>query len=125
MNTQELAIELVRLCRAGEMKKAVDTLYSKEIVSVEPMAMPTMPAEMRGLEAVKGKTDWWMANHETHSAKVQGPFINGDRFVVHFEFDVTEKKTKKRMQLSEVGVYTASNGKVVREEFFFLAQPSK
>ena len=31
--------------------------------------------------------------------------------------DVTEKNSKKRVQLSEVGVYTVKNGKIVREEF--------
>ena len=31
--------------------------------------------------------------------------------------DVTEKNSKKRFQLSEVGVYTVKNGKIVREEF--------
>ena len=31
--------------------------------------------------------------------------------------DVTEKNSKKRFQLSEVGVYTVKNGKIVRDEF--------
>jgi len=29
----------------------------------------------------------------------------------------TDKNSKNRMQLSEVGVYTVKNGKIVREEF--------
>ena len=40
-----------------------------------------------------------------------------DRFVVQYDADVTDKNSKKRMQLSEVGVYTVKNGKIVQEEF--------
>jgi hypothetical protein len=37
--------------------------------------------------------------------------------VVQYDADVTDKKSKKRFELSEVGVYTVKNGKIVREEF--------
>jgi hypothetical protein len=36
---------------------------------------------------------------------------------VQYDVDVTDKNSGKRMQMSEVGVYTAKNGKIVREEF--------
>ena len=39
------------------------------------------------------------------------------RFVVRYDMDVTDKSSKKRMQISEVGVYTVKDGKIVREEF--------
>jgi hypothetical protein len=42
--------------------------------------------------------------------------------VVQYDIDVTDKNSKKRMQLSEVGVYTAKDGKIVREEFLPLAE---
>jgi hypothetical protein len=54
---------------------------------------------------------------ETHSVKVHGPFVAHDRFVVQYDMDVTDKGSNKRMQLSEVGVYTVKHGKIVREEF--------
>jgi hypothetical protein len=38
-------------------------------------------------------------------------------FVVQYDADVSDKKSKQRRQLSEVGVYTVKNGKIVREEF--------
>ena len=44
-------------------------------------------------------------------------FVGHDRFVVQYDADVTDKKSKERQQLSEVGVYTAKDGKIVREEF--------
>jgi sugar (pentulose or hexulose) kinase len=47
----------------------------------------------------------------------RGPFVAHDRFVVQYDIDVTDKSSKKRMQISEVGVYTVKEGKIVREEF--------
>jgi ketosteroid isomerase-like protein len=122
MNTEEVANKLVEYCRKGEWMKAVDDLYAKDIVSVEPHAMENMPAEMRGIDQVRGKTEWWEKNMEVHSAKVSGPFVARDTFVVQFDVDATDKNSKKRMQMSEVGIYTAKDGKVVREEFLPLAQ---
>jgi ketosteroid isomerase-like protein len=119
MTTTEVAQKLVDLCRHGKNLEAIQTLYAKDIVSVEPMAMPNMPAEMRGMEAVLGKSTWWVNNHEIHSATVAGPFVAGDRFVVQFDYDVTDKPSGKRMQMSESGVYTVAGGKVSKEEFFY------
>jgi len=122
MNTEEVATKLVKFCRKGEWMKAIDELYGKDIVSVEPRAMENMPAEMRGIDQVRGKTDWWEKNMEVHSAKVGGPFVARDTFVVWFDVDVTDKASKKRMQMSEVGIYTVKDGKVSREEFLPLAK---
>src|SRR5262249_20727995 len=108
--------------RNGEWMKAVDDLYAKDIVSVEPRAMENMPAEMRGLDQVRGKTEWWENNFEVHSYKVGGPFVARDTFVVQFDVDVTEKASKERMQMSEIGIYTVKDGKVAREEFLPLSQ---
>jgi ketosteroid isomerase-like protein len=122
MNTEEVATKLVEFCRKGEWMKAIDELYAKDIVSVEPRAMENMSAEMRGIDQVRGKTEWWEKNMEVHSAKVSGPFVARDTFVVQFDVDVTDKASKKRMQMSEVGIYTVKDGKVSREEFLPLAQ---
>jgi hypothetical protein len=122
MNTEEVAKKLVELCRNGEWMKAVDELYSKDIVSVEAREMENMPAEMRGIDQGRGKTVWWENNMEVHSAKVGDPFVAGDKFVVQFDVDVTDKTSNKRMQMSEVGIYTVKDGKVAREEFLPLAQ---
>jgi SnoaL-like domain len=122
MSTEEVATRLVELCRNGEWRKALDELYAKDIVSVEAHEMENMPAEMRGIDQVRGKTDWWEKNMEVHSAKVSGPFVARDTFVVQFDIDVTDKASKKRMQMSEVGIYAVKDGKVAREEFLPLAQ---
>ena len=122
MNTEEVAKKLADYCRNGEWMKAVDDLYAEDIVSVEPHAMENMPVEMRGIDQVRGKTEWWEKNFDVHSTKVGGPFLARDTFVVQFDVDVTEKASKKRIQMSEVGIYTVKDGKVSREEFLPLAQ---
>jgi hypothetical protein len=122
MTTEEVAKKLVGFCRNEEWRKAVESLYANDIVSVEARENDGMPAEMRGLDQVRGKTDWWEQNMEVHSSKVSGPFVARDTFVVQFDVDITDKTSNKRMQLSEVGVYTVKDGKVSREEFFPLAE---
>lgn len=117
MNTEEVAQKVVELVRKQAWHEAFDTLYDKNIVSVEASGMGGESPEKRGFDQVRGKIDWWVNAMEVHSFKANGPFVAHDRFVVQYDADVTEKNSKKRFQLSEVGVYTVKNGKIVREEF--------
>jgi hypothetical protein len=117
MTTQEVAQKVVELTRKHAWREAVDRLYDKDIVSLEARTMDGSSPETRGIDGVRGKTDWWEQNMQVHSAKVSGPFVAHDRFVVQYDVDVTDKNSGKRMQMSEVGVYTVKNGKIVREEF--------
>jgi SnoaL-like domain len=122
MSTEDVAMKLVELCKGSDWKKAVDDLYAKDIVSIEPREVAGMPAEMRGIDNVRGKTDWWEKNMEVHDSKISGPFVAGDTFVVRFDIDATDKNSKKRMKMSEVGIYTVKDDKVVREKFLPLAE---
>ena len=122
MSTEDVAMRLVELCKGTEWKKAVDDLYANDIVSVEPREVAGMPAEMRGIDKVRGKNDWWEKNMEVHDSKVSGPFVAGDTFVVRFDIDATDRNSQKRMHMSEVGIYTVKDDKVVREKFLPLAE---
>ena len=117
MNTEQVAKKLVELCSKDEWVQAVESLYANDIVSVEPRAMENMPAEMRGLDQVRGKTQWFLENHEIHDSKVSDPFVAHDKFVVKFDIDPTDKAAQERMKISEVGIYTVKDGKIIREEF--------
>lgn len=55
----------------------------------------------------------------TWSVTVSGPWPHGNRFIVGFQIDMTNKPSGQRMQLDEVGLYIVENGKIVREEFFY------
>jgi SnoaL-like protein len=117
MNTEEVAKKVVELTRKQAWVEALETLYDKDIVSVEARTMDGSSPETRGIKGVREKIDWWTTQMEVHSFKVSGPFVAHDRFVVQYDVDVTDKNSKNRIQMSEVGVYTIKNGKIVREEF--------
>jgi ketosteroid isomerase-like protein len=118
-STAAIAQELVALCRAGRNEDAIEKLYSPRIVSVESVGSETMPAEMTGLDAIRGKNEWWSANNEVHSAEVNGPFVGDNQFAVQYTFDVTFKPTGKRTKMTEMALYTVKDGKIVREHFFY------
>jgi hypothetical protein len=119
MTTQEVATKIVQLCSAGKFEEAVAELYSPDIVSMEAGAPPGQSRESKGIEAVKAKGAWWVANHEVHSVKVEGPLVAGQHFAVTFKMDVTFKPDSRRFAMEEVGVYKVVDGKVVYEEFFY------
>lgn len=119
MTTQEVANTLVQLCSQGKFDEAANRLYSPDIVSIEPSAPPGQSRESKGLAAVKAKGEWWTANHEVHSSKVEGPLIAGSYFAVTYKLDVTFKPQSKRFTMEEVAVYKVEGGKIVQEEFFY------
>ena len=114
-----IAEELVALCRAGKNLEAVEKFYSPTIVSVEAAAMPNMPAELTGIQAIRDKHAWWDENNEVHSTEVNGPFVGRDQFAVQHTFDTTFKPTGKRQKLTEMALYTVKDGKIVHERFFY------
>jgi ketosteroid isomerase-like protein len=116
-----VANELVALCRAGRNLDAIAKLYSPKIVSIEPVGSETMPAEMTGIEAIRQKNEQWFENYEVNSAEVNGPFVGGDQFAVHYVFDTTFKPTGQRSAMSEMALYTVKDGKIAREQFFYNA----
>ena len=120
MTTLEVGNKLVELCKQGKAHEAMEALYAPDIVAVEAAAMQNMPAETRGIDAVRAKSKWWADNHTVHSATVEGPWPNGDRFAVKFVYDVTRKAANQRFKMEEIGLYTVKNDKIVREEFFYV-----
>ena len=119
-STAAVADELVSFCRAGRNADAINTLYSADIVSVESMGNESMPREMKGIDAIRGKNQWWGENNVVHAADVQGPFVgNDDKFAVYYNYDVTFKPTGKRNNMEEMALYTVKDGKIVREQFFY------
>jgi ketosteroid isomerase-like protein len=121
-DTLAVGKKLVELCREGKNMEAMDALYSPDIVSVEAGAPPGGSARSEGIAAIKGKGEWWVANHEVHKAEAEGPFPHGDRFIVRFKYDVTAKAgpmAGKRFVMDEAALYTVKDGKIAHEEFFY------
>jgi ketosteroid isomerase-like protein len=119
MTTQEVADSLVKSCAEGKFQEATENLYSPDIVSMEAGAPPGGSRESKGIEAVRGKGEWWNANHAVHSVTVDGPIVAGSHFAVTFKMDVTFKPQNKRFTMEEVALYKVDNGKIVYEEFFY------
>lgn len=122
MSTSEIAKKYVDLCKDNQHHTILETLFSPEAVSVEAIAMPGFPLEAKGIKAIAEKGKTWVDNHEVHSAKLEGPWPNGNRFVVRFSYDVTNKPSGNRFQMDEVGLFTVENGKITREEFFYSTE---
>ena len=121
-DTKAVGEKLVEFCRKGLNLDAISSLYAKDIVSVEAMGNDEMPAEMHGIDKVVAKNKWWYDNNEIHHASAEGPFPNKDRFAVIFHYETTAKagpRKGKRGRFQEVAIYTVTNGKIVREEFFY------
>lgn len=122
MDTKEVGKKLVELCKNGKNMDAINSLYSPDVVSVEAFGNAEMPAEMKGIDQVRGKNQWWVENNEVHSASVAGPYPNKDKFAATFHYEITPKTGPmkgKRVAMDEVAVYTVKGGKIVREEFFY------
>ena len=119
MTTMEIANQFVALCRDGKESEAQDLLYAPDAVSIEAGAPPGGSPEMSGLAAIRGKGEWWYANHEVHQITITGPWPNDDRFIVGFKIDVTQKASGQRFEMDEMALYTVRDGKIIREEFFY------
>ena len=114
---EEIARDTVELNRANKAEEAGERHWADDVVSIEAMDGPM--ARVQGKDAVKGKGDWWFANHEIHSVTADGPWINGDQFAVRYGMDVTVKESGQRMQMDEIGLYTVRDGKIAEERFLF------
>ena len=122
MDMKEIARELAAGCRAGsaEVKANLDRLYAEDAVSVEAADMSGQGRETHGLEAIKGKHEWWESAMEEHASSVMGPFWHGeDRFALFFEVEATDKASGERSRMREIGHYQVADGRIVREEFFY------
>jgi len=118
MDTKDIATELLALCNAGKNMDAINKFYGDNIVSIEvndPMR------ETHGIDAVRGKSAWWLDNHEVHSHSARGPWVNGDQFALEFTYDITFKPTGARSTMNEIAVYTVAGEKIVHEKFLYAS----
>ena len=121
MSAADVGNSLVSLCRQGQFMEVIDQYYSDNIVSVEPVGDEAMPAEMSGIDAVRGKNQWWVENHEVHGVTLDGPFVGDGQFAVRFTMDVTPKMTGQRTTMIEMALYTVVDDKITKEEFYYNA----
>lgn len=117
MTTQQVATQLVALCRQGEIMKAMEELYREDIVSNEPAHSLTKTA--KGKKAVLEKGKQFASSIEVrHGGSFSEPTVAGRYFTVAMVLDATIKGMG-RMTIEEVCVYEVKDGKIVWEQFFF------
>ncbi|MEM8787438.1 MAG: SnoaL-like domain-containing protein [Pseudomonadota bacterium] len=116
-----VANTLADYCRTDKEEQGLSELYASDAVSVEATEGPSGDRVATGLEAIRGKHQWWADNFEVHAAGVDGPFLHGDdRFSLIFDIDATHKQSGQRQAMKEVAVYSLNDaGKIAREEFFY------
>lgn len=116
MTTQQVANQLVALCRQGEIMKAMEELYSDDIASNEPTN--SLVKSAKGKTAVLEKGKQFASSIEVrHGGSFSEPIVAGRYFTVAMVLDATIKG-KGRMKLEEVCVYEVKDGKIVWEQFF-------
>lgn len=124
MTTQEVADRLVELCRKGDYEQAIKELYSPDIVSVEAEGTPNRI--VTGLEAIAEKgVKFQNMLEKVNSTVVTDPIVAENFFSCAMLMNVQMKGVPVAVNMDEVCVYTVSNGKIVREEFFYTPQPQE
>ncbi|WP_425390536.1 SnoaL-like domain-containing protein [Ekhidna sp.] len=123
MTTQEVANELVKLCREGKWDECISKLYSADIVSIEPEGGAW--GKVQGLEAIakKGK-EWNEMVAEFHSGEISDPIVAENFFSITMKSKVTMKGMDHPINMDEICVYEVNNGKVVKEQFFYTPMPA-
>ena len=119
MDLKTIAEMLVAGCRENRAIENLDRLYAPDAVSVEAADMGRGRVT-EGLAGIRGKHEWWESSMEVSGGSVSDPMLHGeDRFAVIFEFQGKEKQSGKAFEMKEVGLYHVTDGKIVREEFFY------
>jgi hypothetical protein len=108
----EIGSSLVTLFNQGKTEEVERLWHHKNIESIEGDGSVFL-----GRKGVAEKNAWWYSTFEMHSAHAEGPFVGASGFAVHFTMEVSPRAGGDRMKSTEVGVYTVSKGKIVREEF--------
>lgn len=116
MDIRELAADYAALVAAGKMDEAALKHWSDDVVTIE--AMPGEMARTVGRAEAEAKAQWWYDNHEIHGFRSEGPFVNGDSFLIVMDIDVTPKGSE-RMQMREIVGYRVADGKVVEERYYY------
>jgi ketosteroid isomerase-like protein len=119
MSTQDIANDLVSMWKQGQFAESGEKYWADDVVSVEAGGPPGMDPASHGKSAARGKGEWWNNTHDIHGVTVEGPYVNGDQFIVRFVMDVTVKDSGARMTMNESALYTIKDGKIAEERFFF------
>ncbi len=121
MEVGQKLVEMVSKGRDGEAE-FVAGYYAADVVSIEGGdGSEEMPSRLEGIDAIKGKHQWWYDNNEVHGTTAIDPYIGHreDQFVIRFHMDITPNEGE-RMQMEEVALFTVKDDKIIQEEYLYL-----
>lgn len=116
MDVRALAQDYADLVAAGKMDEAAMKHWADDVVTVE--AQPGGIQETHGKTEAFDKAKWWYDNHKVHGVRSEGPFVNGDSFLLILDVDVTPRDGV-RTHMREIVSYKVRAGKVVEERYFY------
>lgn len=121
--TVEVAEEYLSLCRRGEFDEAMRRFFSADHVRIESRDMIELPAEIRGVEAIRESGRGFTEENDIHGFDVQGPFVGESRFAARFSIDATFIPTGRRTTIRKLDLYTVHDGVIVCSEVYYNTPP--
>lgn len=125
-DVDRVASRFAELCQRGQYKEAMEELYCEKARHVEACEMPGMPRITEGKPALRQKSEQFFKSNTIHSQSCGEARVNGDQFACEMSMDVTCKEgpmAGQRVSMSETGLYTVKDGKIVEGKFFYAMGP--
>lgn len=113
-STAELGGKLVALFNQGKADEWIKSAWNKKVRSIEGDGTLHV-----GPKHVLEKWAWWMGTTEVLGCTAEGPYVGATGFSVKYVMHCRDRASGKEMHMTEVGVYTVKNGKIVQEEFMY------
>jgi len=118
MTTHDIAKRLHELFNENKWMEAQEELFSENAESIEPDHSPGLKS-VKGLDAIRKKgQDFNNMVEEVHGGWVSEPIVAGNHIAVAMGMDCTYKGMG-RQKMDEIVVYEVSDGKIVKEQFFY------
>lgn len=122
MRVEDIAQELVSLCRSHKFQEAQEKFYADDVISIEPHIVEKtdqIHSELRGKEEVMQKAYRLQQIFEIHRLEISEPMVAGNFFTVKISTDSTNRLTGRRHNNSEIALYFVQEGKIIQEQFFY------
>ena len=121
MTLQQIAKRLIELANQGDFDTIYQELYSPDVVSIEPKG--GIIEVSHGMDGIRRKGEMWNGMlKEFHGHKIGEPIFADDHFALTWEMTVTFKGQDQPTTDTELCVYQVKDGKVVKEQFFYVPQ---
>lgn len=121
MKTEEVAQQLVSLCRAGKYEQVYKELYAAHAKSIEMEGTPYQNAN--GMEEIYAKgVKWQESVDEVLESFISDPIVSDGFFTCRMMMKVKMKGIATPVVMDELCVYRVEEGKIVAEQFFYTPE---